>query len=98
MRAALPDAEVALRADSLVGLRQAASAGLGAAALPCYLGDTSLGLRRIGPPLPEMETALWVLTHEDLRRTARVSAFTEFLARALGAQRELFEGRAPFPG
>jgi DNA-binding transcriptional LysR family regulator len=98
MRAALAGAEIALRADSLLGLREAALAGLGAAVLPCYLGDTSAGLRRIGPPVAEMETALWVLTHEDLRRTARVSAFTEFVARALGAERALFEGQAPSPG
>ena len=33
--------QIALRADSLLALRQAAQAGLGLAALPCYLGDTS---------------------------------------------------------
>jgi DNA-binding transcriptional LysR family regulator len=98
MGAALPDAEVVLRADSLLALRQAALAGIGAAALPCYLGDTSAGLLRIGPPVAAMETALWVLTHEDLRRTARVGAFTEFMARFLGAERALFEGRTPAAG
>ena len=46
-------------------------------------------------PIPETATAVWVLTHEDLRRTARVSAFTEFMAQALGAERALFEGAAP---
>jgi DNA-binding transcriptional LysR family regulator len=97
MRAALPDAEIVLRADSLLSLRQAALAGLGAAALPCYLGDATAGLRRIAPPVPEMATALWVLTHEDLRRTARVSAFTEFVARALVAERALFEGLTASP-
>ena len=45
MRSQLPDGDIALRADSLVAMRQAALAGLGLAALPCYLGDTSPGLR-----------------------------------------------------
>jgi DNA-binding transcriptional LysR family regulator len=70
-------------------------AGLGLAALPCYLGDSAPGLVRIAVPSVPDSTALWVLTHEDLRRTARVSAFTEFMAAALARQRDLLEGRRP---
>jgi DNA-binding transcriptional LysR family regulator len=97
MRAVLPDAPIGLRCDSLVAAAAAARAGLGLAALPCYLGDTAPGLRRLGEPVPEMATALWVLTHEDLRRTARVSAFTEVVADALAGRRALLEGRGPGP-
>ncbi|MGT2446514.1 LysR family transcriptional regulator (plasmid) [Ensifer adhaerens] len=38
---------------------------------------------------------LWLLTHEDLRRTARVSAFTEFVGQALAKHRPLLEGNKP---
>jgi len=93
MRSELPESEVVLRADSLLALRQSAEAGLGLAALPCYLGDTAPGLVRVRPPVPAMETALWVLPHDDLRHTARIRAFTEFAATALGRHRELLEGR-----
>lgn len=95
MRTALPGSEIALRADSLVGLRDAARAGLGLAALPCYLGDSSSDLRRVHPPIAAMETTLWILTHEDLRRTARIRAFTEFAAEALSRRRPLLEGTRP---
>lgn len=95
MRATLPEATIALRADSLVVMRNAALAGLGVTALPCYLGDRTPGLARIHAPIAAMATDLWVLTHEDLRRTGRVSAFTEFMAAALGAERDLLEGRTP---
>lgn len=71
MRATLPYVEVSLRADSLLVLRHAATAGLGLAALPCYLAESWPGLVRVSPPLEAMTTALWVLTHADLRRTAR---------------------------
>lgn len=94
MRATLPGARIALRADSLVVMRNAALAGLGVAALPCYLGDRTPGLIRIHAPIAAMATDLWVLTHEDLRRTGRVSAFTEFMAAALGTERDLLEGRS----
>jgi DNA-binding transcriptional LysR family regulator len=92
MRAQLPTSDITLRADSLVALRQAAQAGLGLAALPCYLGDTSPDLVCVHPPIAAMETALWILTHEDLRHTARIRAFTEAAAAAFGRRRSLFEG------
>lgn len=86
---------IAFRADSFLTLRDASAAGLGLAVLPCYLGDLCPALRRIGSPLSELRTELWILTHPDLRRTARVRAFMEFAANALSAQKELIEGRQP---
>jgi DNA-binding transcriptional LysR family regulator len=97
MRSKLPESEIVLRADSLMALRQAAQAGLGLAALPCYLGDTTPDLVCVHRPIPEMETALWILTHEDLRHTARIRAFTEFAAHAIGRWRALFEGAQACP-
>ena len=96
LAAEVPAGAVALRADSLVGMAEAASAGIGATVLPCYLGDRWPGLARLGGPIDNPRSALWVLTHEDLRRTARVSTFTEFMIRELRAQRGLLEGsKAP---
>lgn len=96
MRATLAGPAV-LRCDSLVTAREAAMAGIGLAALPCYLGDTTPGLIRIGAPVADMTRELWLLTHEDLRRTARVSAFTEFVGQALARHRLLLEGNKPSP-
>jgi DNA-binding transcriptional LysR family regulator len=97
MRAQLPDAEITLTADSLLALRQAAQAGLGLAVLPCYLGDTSPDLVCVHQPIPELETALWILTHPDLRHTARVRAFTEFAGKAFARRRKLLEGALAQP-
>jgi DNA-binding transcriptional LysR family regulator len=93
IRAELADSEVALRADSFLGLKLAAEAGLGLAALPCYLGDTSPHLVCVHAPVKAMETALWILTHDDLRHTARVRTFTEFAANAFARHRPLLEGK-----
>jgi DNA-binding transcriptional LysR family regulator len=92
MRSELPESEIVLRADSLLAMREAARAGLGLAALPCYLGDTSSGLVCVHRPIAAMQTMLWILTHEDLRRTARIRAFTEFAAKAFARRRPLLEG------
>jgi DNA-binding transcriptional LysR family regulator len=97
MRSELSEIEVTLRADSLLGLWQAAQAGLGLAPLPCYLGDTSENLVRVHGPIAAMETGLWILTHEDLRHTARIRAFSEFAANALTRRRSLLEGTQPRP-
>jgi DNA-binding transcriptional LysR family regulator len=92
MRTELAQAEITLTADSLFALHQAARVGLGLAALPCYLGDTAPDLVRVHPPIPELQTALWILTHADLRHTARVRAFTEFAGEAFAQRRPLLEG------
>lgn len=92
MRAHLPQAQVVGRSDTLVGLLEMARAGLGAAALPCYLGDADRGLRRLGAPEPAMQTQLWLLTHEDLRRVARVRAVLDGLSLALEQRRGQLEG------
>ncbi len=68
------------------------AAGAGVAALPCYLADSRSDLVRIRGVVPDMVTELWVLTHEDLRNTARIHALVEHLASSLTAHRALLEG------
>lgn len=97
MRRHLAAATISCRANSLASLAHAARAGLGAVILPCYLGE-SVGLRRLRPPLDEMATDLWLLTHPDLRKTARVRALLDFLAEGLERERDLIEGRRTASG
>ena len=93
-RKSLPDARIAMRSNSLLGLLHACEAGMGAALLPCFMGDPRNKLVRLGEPVPEAASALWLLTHEDLRHTARIRAFMDFMAGALMAEVDLLEGRA----
>jgi DNA-binding transcriptional LysR family regulator len=87
-------APIACRVDALPALRDAAIAGLGLALLPCYVGDLASGLRRVTPKaLSEPRSALWLLTHDDLKRTARIRATMDFLAKALASERALLEGK-----
>jgi len=92
-RRILPE-RVVYRASSLVALQAAAREGLGVAALPCFIGDVDPELSRISDPFDEMAVTLWVLIHPDLRRTARVRAFVEFVAARLEQLRPLIEGRS----
>lgn len=90
-----PNASVALRSNSLVGLYEAARAGIGVVALPCFMADPDPTLQRTTQPKTEFATELWLLTHADLRGTARVHAFLEFMAQELAHHQCLLEGRRP---
>ena len=90
--AQVPPERIVLRASSLTALRTAARAGLGVAALPCLMADADPGLVRVMPPVAEMATSLWLLTHPDLRRAGRIRAVMDLLARELTNRRRLLEG------
>ncbi len=92
--AQVPADRIVLRASSLTALRAAARADMGVAPLPCCIGDPDPALVRICPPEPAMESALWLLTHPDLRGTARVRAVLDLLGRRFIRHRRLLEGTA----
>lgn len=92
-----PAAAVVYRTNSLINQFVAARAGIGLAVLPCYLGDPEPSLARTlpGGPVPALAREMWIVTHRDLRRTARVRAFFEAVAASIGVDRALIEGDAP---
>jgi DNA-binding transcriptional LysR family regulator len=93
LRARAPPERVRLRINTVLGLREAVAAGLGVGPLPCFEGDGDAGLRRLTGPEPELRSDLWLLTHPELRRAARVRAFMDHMAAAVVPMRAAFEGR-----
>lgn len=93
----IPDERVVLRANHTGMVVSAARTGLGLAVLPCYLGDRAPELRRL-KTIAGLGLEMWLLTHGDLRRTPRVRALMDFLARDLARHRDLIEGRVPADG
>jgi len=94
MRTEIPEEHIRFRADSFVALRLIVEQGLGLALLPCHIGDSSERLMRIGSPLPELNVGLWILTHGDLARTARVRAFIDHISSSIIEQRGVMLGSA----
>lgn len=80
------------KANSAHCMLQLALQGSGATLLPCFLGDRCPDLTRVGHLLPELDLGLWMLTHSDLRRSARVRAFMDFVGAELTKQRRAIEG------
>lgn len=87
-----PHAHVALRSNSFLNLFEAAKQGHGIVPLPCFLADPDPDLERVFDPIEALASEVWILTHPDLRRTARVRAFTDFLASALLKEVDLIAG------
>lgn len=73
----------------------ACAEGLGMGFLPCYVGDSDPRLVRVGAPLPHMVLDFWVLTHPDLRQTARVRVFMAHLYEELLKDADLYAGERP---
>jgi DNA-binding transcriptional LysR family regulator len=80
------------KANSAHCLLHLARLGFGATLLPCFLGDHSPDLTRVGYLVPELDLGLWMLTHADLRRSPRVRAFMDFAAAELTRRRRAIEG------
>jgi len=90
---AVPAQAFVYRSNSIVNQLIAAKAGIGLAVLPCYLGDPEPGVARaISKPVEQLARELWIVTHSDLKRTARVRAFFDIVGHAIEQERALLEG------
>lgn len=74
-------------------VQNAAAEGLGLTFLPCYVGDVDPRLIRVSDPIKSVDMHLWVLTHPDLRNTARIRAMMSVLYDELGGSADLWGGK-----
>lgn len=92
LAARVPSERVVHRSNSIMAIEEAARAGLGLALLPCYQGERAPNLVRVSDTIPEAMTPIWLLTHRDLRRVARVRVFLDFMAEAIARERASLDG------
>ena len=83
------------RSNSMLGQCNAIQLGFGLGILPCFLGDPEPDLVRVMAPIESLAGDLWLLTHPDLRRVARIRAFMDFVSEAVVKDRPLLEGNGP---
>lgn len=92
LREQVPRPRCHFRFDSLEALRQGVRAGLGAGVLPCFVGDADHELVRLTQPETAGEFGIWVLTHPDLRRSARIRAFVNEIGALIAARQHTLLG------
>ncbi len=87
-----PNARTVLRVDDVSSMAAATRSHLGLSRMPCFMGDTDAGLRRLDVQLAPSDWGVWVLSHADLRSTARVRVCREFLLELIQSQRTVIQG------
>jgi len=95
-QAPFADSRVAVRVDTAGNMLAAIKGGLGLARLPCYLAEGEETIRQLPVALTPSSWGLWVLSHPDLRDTARVRVCREFLYDIFERQRDIVEGNHSF--
>ena len=91
-KAPFADSRVAVRVDTAGNMLAAIKGGLGLARLPCYLAEGEETISQLPIALTQSNWGLWVLSHPDLRDTARVRVCREFLYEIFERQRGIVEG------
>jgi len=87
-----PHAKVTAKTSEIVTMMELVKSHLGVARLPCYVADAQPSLRRLDLALSPSDWSVWVLSHQDLRDTARVRACREFLVNTIRQQSALIKG------
>lgn len=93
-----PLAEIKHNVLDNVAKQHMAVQGMGMAMLPCFLADQDPRLVRLPPGKVLPGRDLWILTHEDIRKTARVRTLLEFSRDRLNSMSDLLEGLTPANG
>jgi DNA-binding transcriptional LysR family regulator len=86
MRQHLPPGQVRVRVDIFNAVAAMLHTGVGVGILPTFMAGAHPDLVPVSEAIPELSVPVWMLTHPDLRQTARVRAFMQLVGDAL-AQR-----------
>lgn len=79
---AVPAEQVVFRTSEILTGFDAVRAGIGAGFLPVWLAEKDPDLVLLSPHLDRWDTPIWVVTHVDLHRTAKVQSVTAALKAA----------------
>lgn len=80
----IPAEQIYYRCSDFVSMCQGAHAGLGIAAVNTWLASLYPSLVPLLAAPPEWASDLWLVTHRDMHRTAKVQALTQLIKRHLG--------------
>jgi DNA-binding transcriptional LysR family regulator len=86
MRTALAQARVRVRVDIFDAVAAMLQTGIAIGVLPTFMAARHPELVAVSEPIPELAVPVWMLTHPDLRQTARVRAFMRFVGDAIAAR------------
>lgn len=88
---------IAVRGNDPMSVRELVANGAGLSVFPCFVGDSDPRLVRVAPPIGELETDQWLVSHHEERHEPAVHAVAERIAQLMRAHGPLFRGERPHP-
>lgn len=82
----LAQAQVRVRVDIFNAVAAMLRTGIGVGILPSFMEPSHPNLVAVSDVIPELSVPVWMLTHPDLRHTARVRAFMQHVGDALAGR------------
>ncbi len=79
----LPGARIAQRASSMSSVMASVQNGLGAAILPCMIGDAERRMVRLVAPIEELTTPGWMVTTDIARRQPHIRAVIDLVVQQI---------------
>ncbi|HTN63405.1 MAG TPA: LysR substrate-binding domain-containing protein, partial [Devosia sp.] len=86
---------IGVRGNDVMSVRELVAAGAGLSVFPCFVGDSDARLVRVAPPIPELATDQWLVSHHEERHSLAVRTIGERIARLMRENAALFRGEHP---
>lgn len=87
-----PKGNISFRSNNLITLASAVRQGFGIGAYSCIMGDEDPNLVRLFGNMAVFSSDIWLVTHAELRRSARIRAMFDFLSDVFIRHAAAFEG------
>ena len=85
--------QAVLQVTSSRTLLDLALAGAGVTVLPCFVGDRSPGLLRVGPLIDELTESQWLVMHSETRHRPAVRTVLERIGTLIEKHADLYAGK-----
>ncbi|HKD29687.1 MAG TPA: LysR family transcriptional regulator [Xanthobacteraceae bacterium] len=95
MGESLEGARIALRCNNPLIQLKAAADDIGIVELACFLGDTSPDLVRVWPRETPAHRTVWLIVHQDMRRSARIRIVSTAIGDMFRRRRKFLEQGNP---
>lgn len=86
------DADIVFRSNNFMALEAAVSQGLGFGACSCLTADANPDLVRLFDDRVIFSSEIWLVSHSELKRSARIRSMYDYLGDLLQANKAAFEG------
>lgn len=83
---------IAVRGNDAMSVRELVAAGAGLSVFPCFVGDSDPRLVRVAPPITELKTEQWLVSHHEERHEPYIRTVGDRIAALMRRHGPLFRG------